>query len=66
MKMHESLTTDLLCEAVKSEMFGLENPGFCITCGLEHDSCEPDARNYSCEECGTPTVFGAAELLLYL
>ena len=30
----------------------------------QHDGCEPDARNYTCESCGEPKVFGAEELLL--
>jgi len=38
--------------------------GYCIECGGERDSCEPDARNYSCEDCGKNTVFGVPELLL--
>lgn len=48
-------------------MDALENDrsiGFCIACGCEHDGCEPDARNYTCESCGEPKVFGAEELLL--
>jgi hypothetical protein len=42
------------------------NPGFCIACGEEAMSCEPDARCYGCEHCGKSTVFGAAELLFML
>jgi hypothetical protein len=38
--------------------------GFCRSCGAEHDGCEPDARNYLCDECGQRLVFGAEELLL--
>ena len=38
--------------------------GFCAECGLQHDRVEPDAREYGCEDCGTPTVYGAEELLL--
>lgn len=41
-----------------------DNLGFCTGCGAEHDSCEPDARNYVCEGCGQNRVFGAAELLI--
>lgn len=40
--------------------------GFCAECGHEQDGCEPDARNYTCEECGKNTVFGAEELLIYM
>jgi hypothetical protein len=39
--------------------------GFCRACGADHwGSVEPDARNYVCESCGRPEVFGAEELLL--
>ena len=38
--------------------------GFCRACGAEHDGCEPDARNYLCNECGKREVFGAEELLM--
>ena len=50
--------------AVESQMFGLENPGFCIACGAEHDGCEPDASGYSCEVCGESKVYGAEEILI--
>lgn len=38
--------------------------GFCIECGAERDSCEPDAREYDCYECGANAVYGAEELLV--
>ena len=38
--------------------------GFCKACGAQHDGIEPDARNYTCEECGEDQVFGAEELVL--
>lgn len=57
-------TYDEVEAAVKSEMFGTENPGFCLSCGEAVDGCEPDARGYECEACGEPTVYGAAEVLL--
>ena len=38
--------------------------GYCRACGAERDSCEPDARNYECYECGENEVFGAPELLI--
>jgi len=66
MKMHKSITPNKVMEAVKREMFGTDNPGFCITCGKEAKGCEPDARNYECEACGKREVFGAQELLMHL
>lgn len=66
MKMHKSITAERVCEAVERRMTTLDNPGFCIACGEEGDGCEPDAREYKCEFCGKPKVYGADELLLYL
>jgi hypothetical protein len=38
--------------------------GFCLACGEEHASVEPDARKYHCTCCGAHKVYGAEELLL--
>lgn len=57
-------TADEVIEATKSEMFGLENPGFCLACGSEQGGCEPDAEGYECEACGEHEVYGAAQCLL--
>ena len=65
-RVHPSLTIDRITDAVEAQLSTLENPGFCILCGLEHDGCEPDARNYKCENCGAMQVFGAEELLIRL
>lgn len=40
--------------------------GICTECGFEQDSCEPDARQYECQNCGHMTVFGAQELAIML
>ena len=40
--------------------------GFCIACGAEASPVEPDAREYVCESCGKPRVFGAEELLFMM
>lgn len=63
MRIHSTITPERIVQAVESEMFGLENPGFCIACGADAYDCEPDARNYKCEDCGKAQVFGAAELM---
>ena len=63
MKMHKSLTADVLTDAAERQMFGLDDPGFCIKCGEEQGGCEPDAEKYECESCGTPTVYGAMRIL---
>jgi len=62
----KQLTIDIerVLEAVESEMFGLENPGFCLSCGEDADGVEPDARDYPCECCDEMSVFGAAEVLI--
>jgi hypothetical protein len=59
MKIHESLTLEVLEAACNS----VESVGFCIACGAEHWSIEPDACRYECEECEKHTVYGAEELL---
>jgi hypothetical protein len=61
---HKSITPEVIIEAAERRVTGLDNPGFCLICGAEADSCEPDARNYVCESCGAPHVFGAEELLI--
>lgn len=38
--------------------------GFCIECGAGKDMCEPDAREYECDECGEKKVYGAEELVI--
>ena len=65
MKMHKTLTTERITEAVERRLRSLDNPGFCATCGFEADACEPDAQHYVCESCGEHEVFGAEELLLH-
>jgi hypothetical protein len=66
MKIHPDVTQDMVMDAVEREMFGLDNPGFCMSCGNEQEGCEPDAREYECEACGEKQVYGAAELLLHI
>jgi hypothetical protein len=40
------------------------NVGYCIKCGAEKYDCEPDAREYACDECEEHAVYGAEELLV--
>ena len=62
--IHPSITKERLHNAVEEQMFGTENPGFCISCGDYHDGCEPDAENYPCYGCGKKKVFAAEALLM--
>ena len=39
--------------------------GFCIICDEEAHNVEPDARDYTCESCGAPAVYGAEGLLMH-
>jgi hypothetical protein len=42
-----------------------DNVGFCLACGQETvGGVEPDARQYTCESCGQPKVYGLEELLI--
>lgn len=64
LKLHSSITEERLTELAKQAMFGSDNPGICAACGEEQDGCEPDARNYHCENCGQSEVYGVEELAL--
>lgn len=63
-RLHSSITSDRIMEAVDRRDISLDNPGICIACGADQEGCEPDARNYECESCGEFQVFGAEELLM--
>jgi predicted RNA-binding Zn-ribbon protein involved in translation (DUF1610 family) len=41
-----------------------EYGGYCISCGVEVSGVEPDAREYTCEDCGAEQVYGIEELLV--
>ncbi len=60
--VHNSITLKRVTEAVERYNNSLDNPGFCLECGQEQDDCEPDARDYKCEHCGTNRVYGAFEI----
>jgi len=66
MKLHESITAERVCDAVRESNLGTSNPGFCVECGDDVEGVEPDAREYKCEVCGERKVYGAEELLMYL
>ena len=38
--------------------------GVCTKCGNIQSGCEPDARNYECEDCGENAVFGLEQAIL--
>lgn len=62
MKLHHSITEDRIAAAVERSHRSLDNPGFCIACGLDAHNVEPDARRNECESCGSRSVYGAEEL----
>lgn len=66
MKIHASVTLDRIMDAVDRQQRSLDNPGFCVACGVDVDGVEPDARKYECEACGEPAVYGAEELLFHV
>lgn len=41
-----------------------DHEGRCTKCGAEAYGVEPDARKYTCEECGEAAVYGLEELLM--
>lgn len=64
LKLPPNLTKAMIESAVERRMTTLDNPGFCLACGNEADGCEPDAREYECQACGEPKVYGADEILM--
>lgn len=64
LKVHSSITEELLLEAAAGHALHSDYPGFCISCGFQASGVEPDARRLKCERCGEMGVFGAEELVL--
>ena len=60
--MNPKITLARVMNAVKKD----DGIGICKACGKSQKYCEPDARNYTCNSCGKPEVFGAEELLFEL
>lgn len=56
--MH-NVDIDRIIQALEED----DNTGFCLACGEDAFSVEPDARKYPCEVCGKREVYGAQELL---
>jgi hypothetical protein len=63
--VHADVTVEAVMEAIDWSLSSLDNPGFCIACGVEAEGVEPDARQYECESCGCFCVYGAEELMLH-
>lgn len=54
-----------ITENLYSQLRDEENGGICRSCGhIHHSGCEPDARNYPCENCQWHEVFGIEEALI--
>lgn len=62
MKLPNGLTLEYIMEIAAEG----ENAGFCMKCGEQADGVEPDACRYECESCGSPSVYGAEELVIQL
>lgn len=41
-----------------------DSMGLCVSCGAEACQVEPDAREYECDVCGEPSVYGAEEIVI--
>jgi tRNA(Ile2) C34 agmatinyltransferase TiaS len=65
LEVHKSVTLERVMRAAKKNIFGTSNKGFCIKCGKESNSCEPDAEEYKCERCGRQAVYAAEVLISY-
>jgi len=64
--VHGSISPDRVMEACNRRGSGLDNPGFCISCGSDAEGVEPDATGYECGICGEPCVTGAEELFFQI
>lgn len=64
--MHASITLERIMDACERHGSSFDNPGFCLSCGLDAEGVEPDARNYECESCGESKVFAVEELLFII
>jgi len=47
-------------------MRGDRDEGICLACGATAHGVEPDARQYVCEACGQPKVYGGEEIVMML
>jgi len=65
-RIHKSITSKRVTDAIEEQHTSLANPGFCHACGADADGCEPDAEEYPCEECEEEAVFGAEQTLFML
>jgi hypothetical protein len=63
-KGNEYIIPVVSTEEMQQIMFGMDSPGWCLTCGEEVDGVEPDARKYLCECCGERKVYGMEQLLI--
>jgi len=59
--LHPSIDADRVCDAVERD----DMTGFCVECGAETETVEPDAERYTCPECDAPAVYGAETVLLW-
>jgi len=51
-------------EALESQLQADDCEGFCLSCGEEACSIEPDAAKYTCECCGEKEVYGSHNVLM--
>jgi predicted RNA-binding Zn-ribbon protein involved in translation (DUF1610 family) len=58
--MRHRISLNALLEACQAD----DNRGFCLNCGAEAYNVEPDAKRYTCPDCGEPDVYGAEEILI--
>lgn len=64
-EVHPSVTADRVADTASDALLDLNDPGFCLVCGVNVQGVEPDARKYKCESCGARAVYGAEELVFH-
>lgn len=63
-KVHSSITLKRLERAIKSNICGTTNWGFCTACGHKQNGVEADAEGYKCKACGMDKVSGAEAIAM--
>ena len=56
----QTLNVDDVLDAAQNEDY----IGFCVACGEERDSCDPDTEGCHCDACGEWAVYGAETLIV--
>lgn len=62
----KEITARLLAEfgSIANAFYSGESDGICYECGHIQAGVEPDAKNYTCNNCGKNEVYGVEETII--